>query len=142
MRTYKKTPIAERMAKYISVNPSGCHIWTGCKSFGYGRIGIDGRLLLAHRVAYAMAHGEISSEDILDHLCRTPACVNPDHLEIVTHRENILRGVGPSAQNAKKDRCPAGHLYDMDLPGNRRGCRKCRNELKLRWYHKNKPQVA
>ena len=43
--------------------------------------------------------------------CRNPACVNPDHLEPVSIRENLLRGVGPSAQHAKKTHCPAGHSY-------------------------------
>jgi hypothetical protein len=50
----------------------------------------------------------------IDHLCRNTKCVNPEHLEPVTIRENLLRGIGPSAKHAVKTHCPAGHEYSGD----------------------------
>jgi hypothetical protein len=84
----------------------------------------------AHRVAYELLVGPIPDGMHLDHLCRTPACVNPAHLEPVTPRVNSLRGVSFSAVNATKETCPAGHPYSADntylSPTKRnRLCRTC-----------------
>lgn len=83
---------------------------------------------LVHRQIYAEIKGAIPSGMSLDHLCRNPACVNPDHLEIVTHRENVLRGCGPTAENSKKTVCGHGHeLNDANvyLYRGSRFCRAC-----------------
>lgn len=70
--------------------PSGCWIWTGLRNeWGYGTAGSRG---LAHRVMYEQANGPIPEGLELDHLCRERACVNPLHLEAVTHTQNVLRG--------------------------------------------------
>lgn len=78
----------------------------------------------------------------IDHLCRNPLCVRPDHLEQVTPRENLLRGVGPSAKAAKKTHCPQGHPYAGENLGihrnGNRWCRTCHRENQLRRYHKKK----
>ncbi len=66
----------------------------GLINTGYGVIGLGGRQagkILAHRLAYTLAKGPIPEGLELDHLCHTPACVNPDHLEAVTHSENLSR---------------------------------------------------
>lgn len=77
---------------------TGCHLWLHAKQpFGHGVVGLTPflngarRTMLAHRYAFAVARGFLP-DDPLDHLCRTPSCVNPDHLEPVTPRQNVLRG--------------------------------------------------
>lgn len=92
-----------------------CWEWVGSRSQdGYGVVTIrDPRKVgrYAHRVVYEALVGPIPEGLTIDHLCRNRGCVNPDHLEPVTVRENTLRGVGPTAINARKDRCVRGHLF-------------------------------
>lgn len=77
----------------IRVEPSGCWTWTASKNRdGYGSVQWGGLLRRAHRVSYALFVGAIREGYVLDHLCRNPACVNPDHLEQVTHTVNVRRG--------------------------------------------------
>lgn len=108
---------------------SGCWLWTAANNGRYGQICIDGRTEYSHRVAYEAMVGPISDGLVIDHLCRTSLCVNPDHMEPVTQRENTLRGVGPAAVNAKKTHCPAGHEYTegniMRISKGSRLCREC-----------------
>lgn len=70
---------------------SGCHEWTSCiNGNGYGRIGIYKKtVMLAHRVAFALDNGYLPEEKIILHICDNPKCVNPDHLEIGDHKENM-----------------------------------------------------
>jgi len=115
-----------------------CWTWTGAlDSSGYGTIWDGQRTAKAHRVAYEKAVGPIASGLQLDHLCRNRRCVRPSHLEPVTARENTLRGVGASAQNAVKTHCKRGHQFSSDNTlvklspvGNRwRYCAVCTREL-------------
>jgi hypothetical protein len=116
-----------RFSKFVVVSPSACWIWGGSRIWnGYGRFRIGGKTHLAHRVAYEAARGEIPAGLTLDHLCRVRACVNPQHLEPVTMRENVMRGAGLAAQNAKHTACRNGHEYDDQTPRNRDGSRRCR----------------
>lgn len=72
---------------------NGCWVWLAATNqFGYGRFYDGGRLVSAHRFSYELTHGPIPDDLTIDHLCRVPGCVRPDHLEAVTHRENVLRG--------------------------------------------------
>jgi HNH endonuclease len=110
---------------------SGCWIWVGDRSQkGYARIG-RGRAPAVHRLIYRLMRGPIPDGLQLDHLCRVRACVNPNHLELVTRKENILRGIGPTANNARKTHCPRGHIYDDSNTYHSRGQRECRT-CKLR----------
>lgn len=118
------------------VDKSGeCWLWTGAGTrptdAGYGFFSTGTRLELAHRLAWADRFGPVPPGLELDHLCRTRACVNPDHLEPVTHRENTLRSpVAPAAINARKTHCPRGHEYagtNLLRSGGRRFCRTCLN---------------
>ena len=69
-----------------------CWEWTGSNDRGYGMFRLDGRTVRAHRWAWETLVGPIPRGLHLDHLCRNPPCVNPDHLEPVTQPENIRRG--------------------------------------------------
>ncbi len=92
-----------------------CWQWTGASIQGrrsgrYGVLRFRKSLPLAHRVSYLALVGSIPEGLTIDHLCRNSLCVNPDHLEPVTMRENILRGDSACAKNARKTHCPRGHL--------------------------------
>ena len=103
--------------------PDGeCWRWTGSISpNGYGRF----NLIYAHRRSYELHVGPIPEGLTIDHLCRHRWCVNPAHLEPVTRGENVLRGVGPSAQHARKTHCKRGHpLSGENLRVHARG-REC-----------------
>lgn len=113
-----------------------CWLWKGktsrTHSGDYGRFAHDGGWTYAHRFAYESLVGPIPEGLILDHLCRNTLCVNPRHLEPVTHRVNLLRGVGASAMNAKKTHCPQGYPYDEQNTRitwrGYRACRACERE--------------
>lgn len=89
-------PLVERLSAKIKVADDGCWLWSGApRELGYGQVRIGGRrgrTVAAHRLIYELAVGEIPVGLELDHLCRTRHCVNPRHLEAVTHRENVRRG--------------------------------------------------
>lgn len=107
---------------------------------GYGQFGVDGKLVLAHRYSYELLIGPIPNGLTLDHLCRNRGCVNPFHLEAVTLKVNCLRGISPSANNARKSLCPQGHPYSEEntyLSKNGRQCRICREHSS----EKNREQI-
>lgn len=117
----------DRFWSHVTFGP-GCWIFATESRTGYGSFKGE----LAHRVAYEMAYGKIPAGLQIDHLCRTRQCVRPTHLEVVTKTENVLRGMGLGAQNARKDRCLNGHLFTpantyvwKGRPG-RRQCRECK----------------
>jgi hypothetical protein len=104
----------------------------------------------AHRFAYSVLVGPIPDGLQIDHLCRNEMCVNPEHLEPVTQRINMLRGTGPQAVNAQKTHCPKGHplsgnnvyahtVRATGTPGRR--CRTCNTEA-AREYRKRRAAVA
>lgn len=126
-------PLATLEARFwVKVEKTAtCWLWTAASTQGRGifRVGHERRTRLAHRVAYEMIAGPIPEGMELDHLCRVPLCVNPDHLEPVTHEENMRR--------TKRDSCPRGHSYEehgrLRKDGSRR-CSACDSERgKRRW---------
>lgn len=130
-------------AHKVRVDESGCWLWTaGHHELGYGMLSVrvvrDGRAVrttrMAHRISYTTAKGPIPEGLQIDHLCRVPACVNPAHLEAVTIRENLMRGVGVAAKNAAKTHCHRGHEFTPEntrttFQGGapKRVCRECGN---------------
>ncbi|WP_229662619.1 HNH endonuclease signature motif containing protein [Nocardioides phosphati] len=120
-----------------------CWLWqakTGWQGYGLFWSG-EQRTTVAHRWAWEQRNGPIPDGLQLDHLCRVRHCVNPDHLEPVTPRENVMRGDTPAARNAAKTHCArAGHpLSGPNLyisPKGARECRTCRNAASARYEHK------
>lgn len=105
-----------------------CWIWRGRlngSGSGYGVFWNGKRLMSASRWAYENAHGPLPDGLEPDHLCRVRDCVNPAHLEAVTHRENMLRGETVAAANAAKTHCPQGHPYAGDNLGRETRNRRC-----------------
>ncbi len=116
--------------KYTEDPETGCWIWTAAHhQLGYGVTFYDGRQQQVHRVLYMVLVGPIPDGLELDHLCRVPACVNPAHLEPVTHAENVRRGISPSAVRARSNECHQGHPLTGDnvyiTPKGARSCRTC-----------------
>lgn len=123
-----------RIAAKISPEPNtGCWLWTArLDPAGYGQVNHEGRTTLAHLVVFKLLIGTHATED-LDHTCRQRSCVNPAHLEPVSHRENMRRGNGFAGENARKTHCKRGHEF---TPANTRahgkGNRACRACEKIR----------
>lgn len=138
-RIFRSMPYTQRF--WLKVDKEGalpdhnpelgcCWLWTDIPNKqGYADFcGPDG-LVSAHRWAYMDSFGAIPEGLEIDHLCRVRHCVNPGHLEAVTHAENVRRGIAPAAANAAKTHCKRGHPFDaentyMRLDGGRT-CRAC-----------------
>lgn len=100
---------------------------------GYGQIWWQGKMRSVHRVAYELLVGPIDDGLHIDHLCRFPACVRPDHLEAVTPRENALRGISTVARQARQTHCHRGHEFTPEntrrwAGNNSRQCIACKRE--------------
>lgn len=133
---YLETDLERFEAKY-KILPSGHWIWTGAKNTSiigtqYGEATYEGRVEGAHRVAWRLYRGPIPDGLVIDHVCRKTLCVNPDHLQPVTFKDNALRGESPLAANAAKTHCAHGHelagdnLVIRNRPsGPSRDCREC-----------------
>lgn len=141
------TPLEKRFWSKVD-KTEGCWIWSGAAQ-RYGKIrqgGQGSKHVSAHKYAFEEKYGAVPEGLELDHTCHTQECtsypcihlrcVNPDHLKPVTHIENLMRGVSPSAINARKTHCLRGHEFS---PANtyihyRRGrqTRHCRACMKIR----------
>ena len=109
-------PAVDRFMNKVKVSDSGCWEWTGAlKPNGYGIFAIKKnciqKVFNAHRWIYEYHRGPIPEGLTIDHLCRNRKCVNPDHLEAVSLKVNLLRGNGFSAINARKTTCKRGHVF-------------------------------
>lgn len=103
--------ISARLARHSERAPSGCLLWTGSTRGGYGLITLARVVFSAHRVSYELHVGEIPEGKELDHLCRVRNCIEPSHLEAVSHKVNGLRGISFAAVNAKATHCKYGHPF-------------------------------
>lgn len=131
----KPRPVEDRFFEKIAPkNDKGCIEWTaGTNGVGYGTLKVKGeqghKHVYAHRWFYEYHRGEIPEGLHIDHLCRNTLCVNHEHLEAVTPKENLIRGVGFSGINARKTHCIRGHELAGDnlyiYPNGGRYCRAC-----------------
>ena len=131
----RRPPIKDRIREKIELDPdTGCWLWTGkigrTGDVVRGYLSINNRTTLAYRASYEAFIGPIPEGLELDHLCRRPLCVNPKHLEPVTHAENQRRGRGSVTH------CIRGHAFDdkntvilhnKALGKTQRTCRICLN---------------
>lgn len=129
--------IAERLEALSIPEPNtGCHLWMGAlNENGYGRVWHEGGAKQAHRVAFEEANGPVPNGMDVDHRCHMRACVNPAHLEAVSHQENCRRA------KARVTHCPHGH--DLAKTGyiNSRGnrsCHVCAKSRSRQWARKKR----
>ena len=141
-----QTPAIDRFAAKVALTDAGCIEWlAGLDKDGYGKFhrgGIGaGRSARAHRWSYEYHRGPIPDGLHLDHLCRNHSCVNPDHLEPVTCRENLMRGDTPAARQVARTHCPLGHPYfgdNLSMRGSERRCRECGRIANRKWQQRQR----
>jgi hypothetical protein len=136
----KKSVLERLLAKTVLDDETGCWVWTGSLSYGYGQIGDEsGRTRRAHVVGYELFVGAVPDGLQLDHVCRVTSCWAPWHVEPVTSRENVRRAAWPGG------RCKRGHDVTIEgalfaRSGGRFGCRLCRNEWTAVWRAAMEPE--
>jgi hypothetical protein len=143
--------LSERFDKYV-VFTEDHWLWIGATDFedGYGRFKINGIPERTHRLAYERWIGPAESPDhkrmVVDHICRTKNCVNPEHLRLVTYRVNAENSESPIADNIRKEECDRGHPFTAENTYTVRGgktwpagraCKTCRREW-MREYRAKK----
>ncbi len=137
MAEFGDVKLPQRFWNKVAKAENGCWNWTGFRDKdGYGRFRVGSqkagtaRSAFAHRFAYETLVGLIPEGLEPDHTCHNPACVNPDHLEAVTHKLNCQRGLAGIAtgkQMKAKTHCPKGHPYDEQNTGYKKnGSRYCK----------------
>ena len=125
-----------------------CWVWQGNYqkshkgSGNYGRFSYNGKVVRVHRFSYEQLIGPIPAGLTIDHLCRNTLCVNPDHLEAVSSRENTLRGFSPPALNARKTTCPKGHSLEGSNLLFSAGTRRCKICRAVAWQLYNNKRRA
>lgn len=126
---HEKPSPAERFWSHVEKTET-CWLWKGATlRGGYGSCGKVGQrgTMVAHRRSWEEVNGPVPKGLFLDHTCRVRSCVRVDHLELVTNRENTLRGIGLSAENARKTHCHRGHEFaGLNLRVTPQGYRCCR----------------
>lgn len=108
-----------------------CWLWrAGRKDSGYATFDVEGVTFRAHKWYWEQINGPVPIGFELDHLCKIRHCVNPEHLELVSHYENVMRSSNIMAVHSRKTHCPSGHEYNLEntrLYQDRRYCKLCGN---------------
>lgn len=148
-RAGRRHDTMHRFIELVDLLENGCWQWLGATTRdGYGQFSVYRENWRAHRFSYLIFNGDFTPDRVLDHLCRNRACVNPEHLEEVTYKENIIRGINTTVLKNKslnKTHCKRGHemttenTYSMGGVG--RCCRTCKKLSSLNWYHRSKGLV-
>ena len=137
-------PLEIRLYSKLKKLNNGCWVYPAKNGNGYGRIYYSGKQLYSHRVSYEICFGKIPKGLLVDHKCRNRACINPAHMDIVTPKENVQRGLRGSLITS----CPAGHKYNFENTlyrkyrnnGQHRRCKKCHSDRERkakRWAKKS-----
>ncbi len=157
-RHRNEAPESDRFETFVDrSSPNGCWEWTGGltgrtgndpNAGGYGRFRSGNRTVLSHRFAYEFYVGPIGEGLTIDHLCRNRKCCNPEHLEPVTHHENVLRGESLFAINARKTHCIHGHEFTREntklvyrAGTARRLCKECKRASNRAWARANRNKL-
>lgn len=127
-------------ARVVEVGEGRCWRLPNALTRGYCYIQLNKVRRPAHILFYKRLIGPIPRGLTLDHLCRHRWCCNPNHVAPVTRGVNVLRGAGCVARNARRKKCPRGHVYDRVVNGKHRRCKKCDAAAARRSYHKRKNQ--
>ncbi len=134
------------LSKSEPITESGCLIWNGViHPDGYAMQSLSEKNMRVHRTVFELTHGPIPIGLVPDHLCRVRCCINPNRIESVTNKVNVLRGDGPTAKNARKTHCVNGHpltqenLGSYGKKGTRfRRCKKCAVIRQTRYEQRKK----
>lgn len=142
----EKYQLIKRFEKNFKVLENGCWQWTlKLNEKGYSSFPINKLFCSGHRASMFIYKNVPfrGIKEVADHLCRNRGCVNPDHIEMVTHRTNTMRGIGLSSMNDKKEICIRGHdLVAPNLRIHKMGFRECRACEKIRWAERWKIKKA
>lgn len=137
--------ILERMADKFIVDGFGCWLWLGAiNTAKRGQITIKGKAYATHRVMYTATRGAIEPGLVVDHLCEVPRCMNPNHLQVVTQRHNVLRSNGITANNHRKTHCKRGHEFTENntrMKGDKRSCITCEKAYKVEYSRINRKRI-
>ena len=149
MSRYGKRPRAasERFWEKVQIRspwPDDCWVWGGCGGGGrrgeYGKFDANGPLAYAHRAAWLLTGGKIEDGEEIDHACRNPMCVRPEHLSLVTPGYNAAQGRATRNKLWRaKTHCKRGHslsggnLRRQGPNGAWRVCLACKLESNKAW---------
>src|SRR5712692_8182930 len=123
--------VEKRFFEKIEINDNNCWVLKASDNLQvYGQFYYNGKTILAHRFSFEYFKEKIEPNNVIDHICKNTLCVNPNHLEQVTTRENVMRGMGVTSINDKKTHCSRGHLLEGEnvysYGKNYRQCMTCR----------------